>query len=120
MLLGGPRHDVGHGYEPLLPDGHLEHGAPILAVVVAQKGHVCEEDLLDLEQGLRRFRLADQRRHHFEHHGILQSQMRFRLRVSRAQYLLCYLLNPIENQTISFKKKKKIRRKNSEKNEKFF
>jgi len=35
VLIGGPGHDVGHGDEPLLPDGHLENSAPVLTIVIA-------------------------------------------------------------------------------------
>ena len=93
VLVGCSRGHVGHRDEPLLPDGHLEDGASILTVVVAQEGHVREENLFELHERFARLGLADERCHHFEDHGVFQAEVRLGFRVPRADNLLSYLLS---------------------------
>jgi len=62
--------DVGHRNEPLLPHGHLEHGASVLPIAVAQQGHILQEQLLHIDQGLGLLGLPNQGGHHLEDHWM--------------------------------------------------
>lgn len=66
--------DVRHGYEPLLPNRHLQDRPPVLAVVIAKQRHVGQEQLLDLKQLLVLFRLANQRSDNFQNHYTKKSK----------------------------------------------
>jgi hypothetical protein len=47
---------------------YLKNCSPVFSVVVAEQGHIGEEQLLDLFQGWTGLRLADQGGNHFQDH----------------------------------------------------